>query len=511
MRNGQSTQQREATRATTTFLQLPYEIRCDIYRHVGIISSRLIRHLESWIDHKNNDHVPQMIPKQIFHTSQEVSADVLSVFWSENEFCLRDAGLIKLLSLGNPIMWSSLRALTIELHIYAPGTPKNDSNNSRHLDSWRQVCINLGVHLPPSQLTLCFKIYQHGIPQVSLKLAKSALDSMLKLPVLKKVVIEMQVDSRGPSNSRELHRNVTKMLDRLTSPRTEPRSGHFRFLDLPPKIQTMILREHTHLVAPGPVTPCKLTGYALYDCYAKGCSRVSLPRRYRTCWEKTSYDSSEICWSFPADLFQVNRHISSISAQIFFSLNKFVIDLQRVEPFPKALIWSPNNASSPRTLGHWCPEHSQFLCAFPPECIPMLRSVTWCFATGMHGYGITLSKELEIDWVHTVDFIAQNVEPLSGLTIALDLCHPHPQYRASIRRQVTSDKVMLPLRKLQGLSDLRVHDRYITHQAAQELRLERLALGEGYHPTEEEIEAKEAEIEAREAEMISLRWLYRLQ
>jgi hypothetical protein len=159
MRNGQSTQQREATRATTTFLQLPYKTRCNIYRHVGIISSWFIRHLESWIDHKNNDHrVPQMIPKQLFHTSREVSADVLSVFWSENEFCLRDAGLVKLLSLGNPIMWSSLRVLTIELHIYAPGTPKNDANNSRHLDSWRQVCINLGVHLPPSQLNLCFKI-----------------------------------------------------------------------------------------------------------------------------------------------------------------------------------------------------------------------------------------------------------------------------------------------------------------------------------------------------------------
>jgi hypothetical protein len=356
------------------------------------------------------------------------------------------------------------------------------------------------------------------MPQVSLKLAKSALDSMLKLPVLKKVVIEMQVDSGGPSNSHELHRNVTKMLDRLTSPLTEPRSGHFRFMDLPTDIQTMILREHTHLVAPGPVTPCKLTGYALYDCYAKGCSRVSFPRGtrgHRICWEKTSYDSSGICWSFPADLFLVNRHISSISAQIFFSLNKFVVDLQRVEPFPKALIWSPSahighNASSPRTLGHWYPEHSQFLCAFPPECIPMLRSVTWCFATGMHGYGITLSKELEVDWVHTVDFIAQNVEPLSGLTIALDLCHPHPQYRASIRRLVASDKVMLPLRKLQGLSDLRVHHRYLTHQAARELRLERLAMGEGYHPTEGEIEAKEAEIEAREAEMIPL-WLYRLR
>jgi hypothetical protein len=160
MGNRQSSPQREASPAIAiaasnpSFLQLPYEARRKIYKLGGIISPVTIYHLEPWINYKNNGHrVPKSIPKQLFHISREISTDVLSVFWSENRFCLNDARLVELLQLENPIMWSSLTYLTVMLSNLPSGTPRLDSENSKRLKSWRRVCIKLRAHLPPSQLT----------------------------------------------------------------------------------------------------------------------------------------------------------------------------------------------------------------------------------------------------------------------------------------------------------------------------------------------------------------------
>jgi hypothetical protein len=118
-----------------------------------------------------------LIPKQLFRISREVSDDVLSVFWSENKFSLHGAGVDELLQLGNPITWSSLRYLDVTLNNMSASTLVGDWETSKCLDSWRQVCANLEVHLPPSQLTLHFDICECGPPRAPL--AKSALDSML--------------------------------------------------------------------------------------------------------------------------------------------------------------------------------------------------------------------------------------------------------------------------------------------------------------------------------------------
>jgi hypothetical protein len=121
----------------------------------------------------------------------------------------------------------------------------------------------------------------------------------------------------------------------------------------------------------------------------------------------------------------------------------------------------------------------------------MLRFLTWHFT--MYGGLVNLSEELKADWVHAIDFIAQNVKPLSGLTITLDMCYDNIQYDGPMST-VSRDKILFPLQKLQatGLRDLFVHlskDRNLREHAAEELRLERLAMGEGYHPTKEELES----------------------
>jgi hypothetical protein len=110
----------------------------------------------------------------------------------------------------------------------------------------------------------------------------------------------------------------------------------------------------------------------------------------------------------------------------------------------------------------------------------------------MDGDLVILSEELKADWVHAVDFIAQNVKPLSRLTITLDMCYNTVQHDMPT---VSRDKLLFSLQKLQatGLRDLFVHlskDRNFREHAAEELRLERLAMGEGYHPTKEELESR---------------------
>jgi hypothetical protein len=63
-------------------------------------------------------------------------------------------------------------------------------------------------------------------------------------------------------------------------------------------------------------------------------------------------------------------------------------------------------------------------------------------------------------------------------------------------RSIARDDVMLSLSKLQGLRDVFVHlsrDRNVEGHAAEERRLERLAMGKKYHLTEEELKAWEVQ------------------
>jgi hypothetical protein len=55
-----------------------------------------------------------------------------------------------------------LRYLIVELDTLPPNTSSAGTENFKRLDSWRQVCVNLGTYLPQSQLTLNRIINQRG-------------------------------------------------------------------------------------------------------------------------------------------------------------------------------------------------------------------------------------------------------------------------------------------------------------------------------------------------------------
>lgn len=382
--------------------------------------------MEKWVD-KNGRRVPLWIPKEVWYTSEEVSIDVLLVFWSENTFAWSESDLYELLRLGNPYMWSSLRDLTVDFRMTPVRLCAEDEKiNTRRLCSWRKVCIALGAHLPPSRLTLRFCIctvsqyddWEEDINQYNDRdngtYAKNAFGSMLELPLLKKLQLKSDAISLG------VHRLAIRLLKRLTCPPVEWRFP-FRFMDLPVEIQHMIL-EHAGLVAPGPVITSTLKGYALDNCYPGPCQGG------HQCYWRAEYDSSQTCcWSLPAELFVVNRYISAMSAKIFFSRNEFVMDVGRVRvytvPAPNGLIWGPTDMgpSSPKTQQweFWHPKDSEFLMVFPPACIPMLTSVTWRFSMVKPAYGVCFDQKLKVDWKRTVKFIAQHVKPLYSLGYVL--------------------------------------------------------------------------------------------
>ena len=471
---------------STHFPEFSYKDRLSAYQMVGIISRWPICNLEcwmeGWLDDETDDRVPKQIPRHLLHTSKELLDDALSMFWRENDFKLHGIALLGLLRLGTPIAWSSLRNLEVLLPMKSSMQPGESGalENVTCLRCWQQVCTSLGAYSPPSRLKLQFGLIQNGVAaRDQAAIAKEALYSMRALPMLSELSFQIH-----PVGFRDIwvHHMATDTVKRLTTGPSTKRPP-FRFMDLPTETQFMIL-EHTDLVAPGPVIASDLKGYALDSCW------TSCRREEFQCCEKANYDSTKgCCWSLPTNLFLVNSHISAMSGEVFFSCNDFVVDvcampitsnnIQRARPAP-LFIFEPD--PSPRVPGVWCPENSEFLLSFPSTCIRRLKSFTWRF--NMLNHYVAFSPKQKADWNSTINFIAENVH-LPRLTITFDMTKSHLR-----------DEVMDPVKKLKGLGGLVVRlsrDLDAKVRAAEELRLERLAMGDRYRPTVEELKAWEDE------------------
>ena len=421
------------------FLQLPYEARYDIYKEIGYIFSDPITHLAWWSDNRNNCcyRFPVQLPEDMYYfASRELWTDIQLMWWSENSFVLHHGEIIHLLDVGTPIMWSSLRYLDIHLI------------QTHHLLSWKQVCNNLRAHMRPNQLTLCFSIWIQAVTNT----VRDALCSMIELPILK----DLSLDIAPACFLRvEIHRMAASIVKRHTRQSVERRSPvlSFPFVDLPVEIQVMIL-EYADLVAPSPVTASTMKGYILDDCRAGRCAQISCEGHYTT---------SKSCWSLPADMFHVNGYINMMSQEVFFSCNEFIVDVQLKTCYPAPRLPDWQDEIFP---GLWSPNNSRFLHAIPQGCIPKLRSLTWRFP--MYDNDAALIR-IKRDWICTIDYIANNVQPLSRLTLTLDMT-----------KSQFPDEVMLPVRKLHDLRGLfvRLPGRSNSQvRAAEERRLERLAMG----------------------------------
>ena len=437
-------QQQHKPDSIALFLQQPYEVRYNAYRELGIIFSEPVTHLTWWSDNRNNRcyRIPVQLPEDMYYASKELWTDVQLMWWSENSFVLHHGEIIHLLDVGTPMMWSSLRHLDIHLI------------QTHHLLSWKEVCNNLKIYMRPNQLTLCFSIWIQNVTNT----VRDALRSMLELPILNYLSLDIP-----PAHvlGVEIHHIATSIVKRHSTRHTrqffERRSPvlSFPFMDLPGEIQVRIL-EYTDLVALSPVTASSLKGYILDDCRGGRCAR-----QYICC--EGHYNSSETCWSLPASLFHVNEHINMMSQDVFFSCNEFIVDVRLGTSYPAPRLESWQDKIFP---GLWSPNNSRFLGTIPQQCIPKLRSLTWRFP--MYDNDAVLIR-IKRDWICTIDYIAKNVQPLSKLSLTLDMT-----------RSQFPDEVMLSVRELHGLRGLfvRLPERLNSQvRAAEELRLERLAMG----------------------------------
>jgi hypothetical protein len=427
-------------------LRLPYEVRYRIYKMAGLIHDNSIPII-------GNRCLPidGVIPNQLFYTSWDVSNDALSMFWAGNRFRTSINCYSPILQVDTPIMWRSLRNLNLSVGLFHIGS-------SPQIDKWRSVCNNLGVHLPPSQLSLHLHIYD---AERNLPILKDVLDSMFRLPILRRVyfIIETPFNKYLP-----IHQTACNLLQQLSVPTKNSRP--FRFMDLPVEIQCQVL-EYTDLVAPGAVATSKLKGFALLHCleFEGPCSRRFVCRPWGMidpwipCSEALEYDSRGSCWSLPLNLFLVSKHLSMLSRFTFFTQNHFVaIISDPVVLFEgqirSPLIWNPAHLMVPPLIG-WHPLRSAFLHMFPVDCVPFLRSLEWRFPV-YHDH-INASAEMEADWEKTIDFIAREIEDLSRLTVTLDMS-PKSELRGSpprIRSSTEYKRLMVPVNnKLQGLRKL---------------------------------------------------------
>ena len=367
------------------FLQLPYKTRCNAYKQIEVISPRPISRLSWWTNNMNSRYrVPSHIPVDLYFASKELSADVQSVWWSENVFSLYHREALNLLHLGTPMAFSSLRYLEI-------------ISEESHLPYWREVCNGLRDYSPPRRLTLRFFFRMFEVPiQDHTNTARVALHPMLELPVLKTLSFEI-------APARCLEAEINHMATYIVKRHIRQRSPvfSFPFMELPVELQTMIL-EYTDLVAPGPVISSTLKGYILNNCIER-CAR-----RSRCC--EGHYSTSQNCWSLPTDMFHVNRHISMMSEEVFFSCNHFIVDVE-LPSYPASLTnWRPTGWPDERIPGFWNPKHSNFLHATPPGCIPILRSLTWRFPMYINNHALTMYNSdaalthdlIKHDWICTM-------------------------------------------------------------------------------------------------------------
>ncbi|KAN0074881.1 hypothetical protein V8E54_007492 [Elaphomyces granulatus] len=332
------------------------------------------------------------------------------------EISKKGEGLLEL-SNGPPKMWRSLNSLKVKLRM-------DNSHRESDFYAWGRVCTKLGAYSRPSHLELRLILW-YGAR------AGAVLRSMQTLPVLKNLAITIYFRDLAPLGVHHLAASIINRQLNIPTCQSTQYHSHFRFMDLPTEIQITILK-YTDLIAPSPVVACM-------SCIRRGPMVVT------------------------------GRHISTISTEIFFSCNKFVVDVGHMHIEPAIPLWISGRDPS-RKPGVWSPDHSAFLPAFPPASFRFLRFLTWRFSRG----SLPLTKGLEADWISTIEFISQNV-PLARLTIGLVM----PSY-------ADCSGVVVPLQKLQGLRGLFVRLLRDFHRplvlgwrAAEELRLVRLAIAHG--------------------------------
>lgn len=515
----------------TLFLNLPYEVRREIYALIGFIRP-------DWID-MNNEGVydnevcigewssrhqklhrwpPRWfdccdcrmcywcnpLANQLFYVCRAISKDARPMFYSQNKFKVsyrRRKGLLPLKNLS-PTALRSLGLVAIQLnakqclggyvrcHGPAEVTDTNSeeplgNNDKAIISDWKEICARLAPHIKPYHLGICLIC-----DAAERKTAEAFLNPLLELPRLKDCSIRLLPYSNGA-----LQRLVERAIRQATE-RPAHHSSVFRFTDLPREIQLQIL-EHTDLVAPTYLTwKADRGSFVLEECVRNQCGASPRSSEISSFCPSThvGYSSVYTCCQMPVSLFRTSRAMTELARYVFYSRNVFGLQLD---------CW-PSRAPPSPTMTPWKAENSQFLRLLPADCVKHLRYLEWKFPE-MDDSCFLPDQQGTVDWINTLDFIARNVA-LPKLTLILDLSYDENTVKwrsdetvmSNIRNKEIHEmkwslykRVVEPVVRLRGLKDLFVHVSWPLARLYDHVRdrreqiLERRVMGDDYNSRDE--------------------------
>ena len=515
--------QRPSPPSGISFLDLPPNIRRQIYDEAGLFSNCLIN-----LHHKGNrdrypseestasdisshsaeaddDHVYWdgcSFWYNLLQTSWAVYNEVSSIIYSENRFMIRhrDGGNLRPLQNLSPKSLASLTCLIIRVKVSscdigedcckaglgdAPYSCKHYkplghlSRADRSIISeWQRTASRLAKFIQPSRLKLYFTCDTQDY-----ETAKLVAKPFSQMPTLKDCAIRL---ARGPN--RDLQQLAEEVVIRATGVWSHRFSSHFRFMDLPKELQLRIL-EFSDLVTP----------YEVEWCPGQGFRPARSPGSCMDSWEgcycsryHAAFSSKCHCWSPPSALFLVNRDMRKDATEIFYSKNYFVI-------LPRGGYYEPALATPDRV------EASLFLARVPSYVVRYLRSVEIVFPAFEEDYLRSDEKGYQ-DWLNTIDYIAKHAN-LSELSLTIYMSDIHEgtliPFRSGLNREQKLTilrmygRTLRPLARLRGLRDLFIHltwpvdrqkwpvsDKEWEFRAREtrkmEQKLEQLAMGDDY-------------------------------
>lgn len=361
-------------------LDLPFEARSKIYNFLGLVRSCPIdmtlnpvtfdsgRSLDlgygnSWeCRHHMKIHgscvhgrdrvqecACQELPTSLLYLHQTITAEVINIFYSQNEFvlrahtgadltCLKSLGVRALAAMtsllvrlnswpcprGHAILsWDSSKCATCEKPVSAcdPILDSSDEAGKDLIQGWHEACRHMSTGITPGKLRLTFIC-----DVANLESATKVTEALVMLPRLKDCNIRL-----GRKKNLELEL-LSRTTSALMTNTVQPKSS-FPFNRLPPELGLRIL-SFTDLVSQEPyhkffnrvvINYGRLLNSNTFNAKATLCCSACEDTGKDCCCPSlyASYSSSCRCRIIPFELFLVSKQMYSDASEVFYSQNIF--------------------------------------------------------------------------------------------------------------------------------------------------------------------------------------------
>ena len=510
-------------RPQSRFLNLPFNIRRQIYYAAGLLPNQYIdlnywalsKTVDEFADTADSDFREEAIQLQRQrederlnrHTSTSLSLpihllrvcrviyhEVTSLLYSSNTFAIsrhEPGGLRALESLRISAL-KELRILIVKLSDcsslrYRRATLGSVSRADRRaVEQWRRICIRLSAYVPPLQLRLCL-ICDCSDWQTARDI--SNLSSVL--PVLQDCAI------RFFTRPVELFKQLARQTALRLTAQKEPTLTPFPFLNLPKELQLRVL-EYTSLVASSslewsPDSPPALSRSTctrptnMIPATDNGLEFLGwerFPSLFLCSTKVSAFNPYCSCESFPRSYFLINHEFRDLATEIFYSRNRFVI-FHKGRDFSNTLSEARSESLPLLT----------YLTSIPTGAIGHLTKLTLVFPPFEPSY-LQPSQGGWACWINGIEILTRNAS-LEKLELEIYFAdtywyqheHSRPHY---LDLEYENDmleaykRILQPLMALRALKCLGVHVTWPLGKARAEERmnledrLEKDVMGEAY-------------------------------